>query len=91
MKGVLAIARRDLASNFLVPTGWIILAGWGLVASIIFVFASLREGEPATLRAVISMAGWAIAVVAPAISMRSFAEEARLGTLEVLLTSPLSR
>jgi ABC-2 type transport system permease protein len=90
MKGVLAIARRDLASNFLVPTGWIILAGWGLVASIIFAFASLREGEPATLRAVISMAGWAIAVVAPAISMRSFAEEARLGTLEVLLTSPLS-
>ena len=67
-----------------------ILAGWGLVASIIFAFASLREGEPATLRAVISMAGWAIAVVAPAISMRSFAEEARLGTLEVLMTSPLS-
>ena len=90
MKGMLAIARRDLASTFLVPTGWIILAGWGLVASIIFAFASLREGEPATLRAVISMAGWAIAVVAPAISMRSFAEEARLGTLEVLLTSPLS-
>ncbi|MDG2022031.1 MAG: ABC transporter permease subunit [Phycisphaerales bacterium] len=90
MKGVIAIARRDLASTFLVPTGWIILAGWGLVASIIFAFASLREGEPATLRAVVSMAGWAIAVVAPAISMRSFAEEARLGTLEVLLTSPLS-
>ena len=90
MKGVIAIARRDLASTFLVPTGWIILAGWGLVASIIFAFASFREGEPATLRAVISIAGWAIAVVAPAISMRSFAEEARLGTLEVLLTSPLS-
>ena len=90
MRGVIAIARRDLASTFLVPTGWIILAGWGLIASIIFAFASLREGEPATLRAVISMAGWAIAVVAPAISMRSFAEEARLGTLEVLLTSPLS-
>ncbi|MDA0296326.1 MAG: ABC transporter permease [Planctomycetota bacterium] len=90
MKGMLAIARRDLASTFLVPTGWIILAGWGLVASIIFAFASFQEGEPATLRAVISIAGWAIAVVAPAISMRSFAEEARLGTLEILLTSPLS-
>ncbi len=38
----------------------------------------------------VSIAGWAIAVVSPAISMRSFAEEARLGTLEVLLTSPLS-
>lgn len=89
MKGVLAIARRDLLSTFLVPTGWIVLAGWALVAALVFVFATFREGQPATLRAVISVAGWALVVVAPAISMRSFAEESRLGTLEVLLTSPL--
>lgn len=90
MKGLLAIARRDLASTFLVPTGWIVLAAWGLVATLIFMLVSFREGQPATLRAVISVAGWALLVVAPALSMRSFAEEARLGTLEVLLTSPLS-
>lgn len=89
MRGVLAIARRDLLSTFLVPTGWIVLAGWALVAALVFVFATFREGQPATLRAVISVAGWALVVVAPAISMRSFAEESRLGTLEVLLTSPL--
>ncbi len=89
MKGVHAIARRDLLSTFLVPTGWIVLAGWALVAALVFVFATFREGQPATLRAVVSIAGWALVVVAPAISMRSFAEEARLGTLEVLLTSPL--
>ena len=90
MRGVLALARREFASTFLVPTGWIILAGWGMLTALVFAFVTLREGEPATLRAVISIAGWAIAVVSPAISMRSFAEEARLGTLEVLLTSPLS-
>jgi ABC-2 type transport system permease protein len=90
MSGVLALARREFASTFLVPTGWIILAGWGMLTALIFAFVTLREGEPATLRAVVSIAGWAIAVVSPAISMRSFAEEARLGTLEVLLTSPLS-
>ncbi len=89
MRGVLAIARRDLLSTFLVPTGWIVLAGWALVAALVFVFATFREGQPATLRAVVSIAGWALVVVAPAISMRSFAEESRLGTLEVLLTSPL--
>ena len=90
MKGVLAIARRDLASTFLVPTGWIVLAGWGLLAALVFVFATFREGQPATLRVVVSIAGWAMMIIAPAVSMRSFAEEARLGTLEVLLTSPLS-
>ncbi|MAD77936.1 MAG: hypothetical protein CMJ51_01020 [Planctomycetaceae bacterium] len=90
MRGVLAIARRDLVSTFLVPTGWIILAGWGLLAALVFVFATFREGQPATLRVVVSIAGWAMMIIAPAVSMRSFAEEARLGTLEVLLTSPLS-
>ncbi|MAD20302.1 MAG: hypothetical protein CMJ52_09040 [Planctomycetaceae bacterium] len=90
MSGVLALVRREFASTFLAPTGWIILAGWGALTAVVFAFATLREGEPATLRAVVSIAGWAIAVVGPAISMRSFAEEARLGTLEILLTSPLS-
>lgn len=90
MKGTIAIARRDLLSTFFVPTGWIVLAGWSLVAALVFVFATFREGQPATLRAVVSVAGWALVVVAPAISMRSFAEESRLGTLELLLTSPLN-
>ncbi len=90
MRGTLAIARRDLVSTFLVPTGWIVLAGWGLLAALVFILATFREGQPATLRVVISIAGWAMMVVAPAVSMRSFAEEARLGTLEILLTSPSS-
>ena len=90
MSGVLAIARRDLASTFLVPTGWILLSAWGLIALAVFLLVTLVEGRPATLRAVISVAGWALIVVAPAISMRSFAEESRQGTLEILLSSPLS-
>ena len=90
MKGVFAITRRDLASTFLVPTGWIVLAAWGLVAALVFMLLSFQEGQPATLRSVVSIAGWVLLIVAPAIAMRSFAEEARLGTLEVLLTSPLS-
>ena len=90
MKGIVAITRRDLASTFLVPTGWIVLAAWGLVASLVFMLLSFQEGQPATLRSVVSVAGWVLLIVAPAVSMRSFAEESRLGTLEVLLTSPLS-
>ena len=90
MRGVAAITKRDLASTFLVPTGWIVLAAWGLVATLVFMLVVFQEGQPATLRSVISIAGWALLIVAPAVAMRSFAEEARLGTLEVLLTSPLS-
>ena len=81
MKGILAIARRDLAATYQTPTGWVVLSVWGLISALVFALVSFREGEPATLRAVIVIAGWSLAVLAPAISMRSFAEEARLGTL----------
>ncbi|MCH2162870.1 MAG: ABC transporter permease, partial [Phycisphaerales bacterium] len=90
MRGVLAIARRDLVAMYLTPAGWVILAAWGVIAGIVFTLVTLREGEPATLRAVVMIAGWSLAVLAPAISMRSFAEERRLGTLETLQSSPLS-
>ena len=90
MRGVLAIARRDLVSMYLTPAGWVVLAAWGVIAGLVFGLVTLREGEPATLRAVIMIAGWGLAVLAPAISMRSFAEERRLGTLETLQSSPLS-
>ena len=63
MRGTLAIARRDLVSTFLVPTGWIVLAGWGLLAALVFILATFREGQPATLRVVVSIAGWAMMVV----------------------------
>ena len=90
MRAVFAIAQRDTAAMFLTLAGWVILAAWGVIAALVFVMATLQEGEPATLRAVIAIAGWVLAVLAPAVSMRAFAEEARLGTLETLLSAPLS-
>ena len=90
MRGILAIAQRDLAAMFLTLAGWVILSAWGVIAALIFVLVTFQEGEPATLKAVISVAGWAMAVLAPAVSMRAFAEESRQGTLETLLSAPLS-
>lgn len=90
MKGVFAIAKRDLAALYFTLSGWVILAAWGLIAALIFTLVTLQEGEPASMRAVIAVAGWGLAVLAPAVSMRAFAEESRQGTLETLLSAPIS-
>ena len=47
-------------------------------------------GRPATLREFFALSGWLLLPVAPAISMRLVAEELRSGTIEQLLTAPLS-
>ncbi|MBC24154.1 MAG: hypothetical protein CMJ32_09605 [Phycisphaerae bacterium] len=90
MARLFAIARRDTAGCFLTPVAWIIMALASLLSALVFIFISFRQGEPATLRAVISSAGWILIVVAPAITMRSISEELRLGTWETLMTSPVS-
>lgn len=67
---------------FLVLTGlflWIFPGGWNIL-----------DGGMATLDPFFTWAPWVLMLLIPAITMRSFAEERRLGTLETLLTRPIS-
>lgn len=90
MSGALAIARRDLAAAFATPLGWILPAASGLLCAVVFMSVGFRNGEPANLRPVLVALGWATVLLAPAVAMRSLAEERRSGTLELLASAPLS-
>jgi ABC-2 type transport system permease protein len=89
MSALRAILRRELLATFATPIGYVTI---GLVATLlgaVFVITTLRTGEPATLRAVLLAAAWTLLAAAPAIAMRSFAEEFRQGTWETLLAAPI--
>lgn len=88
--GLIAIARRELAGYFRQPAGWIIIALMLLMTGVVFALIVLVPGRPASMRAFFEASGWLLLPVAPAISMRLLAEELRSGTIEPLLTSPLS-
>lgn len=90
MSRALAIARREYASLFAVPVGWIVLALFLFLSGIIFTSRILVPGEPASLRAFFGVWWTLILVLAPAVSMRLIADEIRTGTIETLLTSPAS-
>lgn len=87
---VLALARREVCSAFVTPTAWIALSIAGVVACVAFFGSDFADGRPASLRAAVLAAGWALLATAPAISMRVFSEEIRLKTWETLFASPLS-
>jgi ABC-2 type transport system permease protein len=89
MRAALAIARRELASYFQSPAGWIIIALMLLLTGVIFALVVLVPGRPASMRAFFDASGWLLLPVIPAISMRLFAEEMRTGTIEPLVTSPV--
>jgi ABC-2 type transport system permease protein len=85
-----AIALREAASFFRLPSGWITLALWQAVSAAGFLLLALRPGEPATMRGFFALAGWLALPVAPAVSMRLLSEEYRSGTIEPLWGAPIS-
>lgn len=90
MMALLAIAKRELASCFRTPLGWIVIALYLLLSGLWIAFATIRPGEPATLREFFSVSQWLLLTVAPAISMRLLSDEYRTGTIEPLTTTPVT-
>lgn len=88
MRSLWAIAQREWASYFRLPVGWVVIALYMLVTGVVF-DATIRSGEPATMRDFFSIAAGLMVVVCPAISMRLVSEELRTGTLETMMTSPV--
>ncbi len=106
MSNVLAIAQKELKSYFASPIAYIVIGffalvfGWFYYVSVnFFLQASLQMGMPGAGQVNINSMAIRpllqnIAVVAlfmlPLITMRTYAEEKRTGTIELLLTSPLT-
>jgi ABC-2 type transport system permease protein len=88
IRNVFAIAEREVKSYFVSPVAWVVtaffIAIWG------FLFAAILSGSrEANLRPLLSNFSVTFLFLAPLLTMRLIAEEARSGTLEVLLTQPL--
>jgi ABC-2 type transport system permease protein len=90
MTSVFAIAQREYCSLFRTPLGWIVTALFLLLSGLVFVREGLTPGAPASMRSFFDVWWSLLAIVAPAISMRTLSEESRTGTLETLLTAPVS-
>lgn len=90
MSVILSVARRELSSLFRLPVGWIAIALYLFLAGIVFAYMILNPGQPATMRPLFSISAWLLVPVAPAISMRLLSEEFRTGTIESLMTAPVT-
>ena len=88
MRNTLAIAERELKSYFVSPIAYVIGAAFLLIAGYLFSVILLNTNE-ASMRYMISNLSVIWLFVAPFITMRLLAEEARTGTIELLLTNPV--
>lgn len=90
MNTIRTIASRELGSYFKTSTGWWFVAVFLFVSGVIVWMTALSPGRAASLRTYFDLCGWLLLPIAPAVTMRLIAEELRSGTIETLLTSPVS-
>ncbi|MBU2089874.1 MAG: ABC transporter permease, partial [Alphaproteobacteria bacterium] len=89
--GIWAIFKRELASYFATPLAYIFIVIF-LVLSATFTFfmGGFFDRGQADLQAFFSFHPWLYLFLTPAVAMRLWAEERKSGTLELLLTLPVS-
>jgi len=88
-----AICKKELRQFFSSLTGYIAIIVFLLVNGLmLFVFENnIFDFGYATLDRFFELAPWILLLLIPAITMRSFADEFKTGTFELLQTRPLSR
>ncbi len=90
MNRVMAVARRELHGYFSTPVAYVAVIFFLVVTSVwFFSIQQFFAGGTASLRGYFSTWPFVFIVLLPAITMRSWAEERRRGTAEVLLTLPV--
>lgn len=99
MNGTVAVLRREFSAALDAPSAWVAAATFALALQALFFFAGypigemrfpgLWEGRVASLHVVFAWLPPAYAVLAPALTMGSWAEERRAGTEELLFSWPV--
>jgi ABC-2 type transport system permease protein len=91
MNAVMAVTRRELRSYFVTPVAYVFLVIFLVLAGILtFYGGDFYDRGIADLQPFFVMHPWLYLILVPAVSMRIWAEEAKSGTLELLLTLPIT-
>ena len=91
MNPVTAIMRRELRSYFVTPVAYVFLVIFLVLSGILtFYVGDFYDRSIADLQPFFVMHPWLYLILVPAVSMRLWAEEAKSGTLELLLTLPVN-
>ena len=89
MNNVIAILRKEFKSFFISPIAYVFITVYLVITSFLF-FQGFFIINQADMRGYFGLLPWVFLLFIPAITMRSWAEEKKVKTLELLLTWPVS-
>lgn len=91
MKGITSIVKKELRSYFNSPIAYLAALFFIILSNVSFFFiARFFISNTASLKAYFTFTPYIFSVLIPALTMRSWAEERKSGTQELLITLPIS-
>jgi ABC-2 type transport system permease protein len=92
MRNTFIVARRELAAYFATPVASVFIVIFlVLQGALTFNLGQFFSRGQADLNPFFTFVPWVFLLLVPAITMRLWAEERRLGTIELLLTLPITQ
>ena len=93
-KNMLTIIKREINSFFSSTIGYLVIAVFLVINGLfLWVFSgnyNILDSGFADLSPYFELAPWVLLFLIPAVCMRAFSDEMKMGTLELLLTKPIS-
>lgn len=90
MRALWAIYKREMGASFNSPAIYIFIAGFVAVSVVLAInLGQLVEAQKADLVSFFQFLPWVYMIFVPALVMRTWAEENKSGTLEILLSLPV--
>lgn len=91
MRQIWIIAKRELAAYFATPVAFVFIAIFvGLTGAFTFYIGGFFDSNQASLQNFFSHHPWLYVLLVPAVAMRLWSEERKSGTIEQLLTLPVT-
>lgn len=88
-----AIYKRELRSYFTSPIGYVFIATYLALSGFVFAYSTVLmsiEGNSADVSLYFTILIYSFSLLLPLLTMRSFADDRRMKTEQLLLTSPVS-
>ncbi|MFT6814130.1 MAG: ABC-2 type transport system permease protein [Sphingobacteriales bacterium] len=90
---MIAILKKEISNFFSSLIGYIIIVVFLIITGLflwVFPDSSVLDSGYASLDSLFAIAPWIFMFLIPAVTMRSFAEEKKQGTIELLVTRPIT-
>ena len=90
MRNIATMAQRELGAYFLSPIAYAVAAVFLFSAGLAFGLGTFRNGEESSMRSLLEWVMLILVLVLPFLTMRLLSEEFRSGTIESLMTLPIT-